>query len=169
MKKDEEKVIKMLATKANESIDQIAKKCGFSRQKVWRIIKRLEENNTIWGYHAVIDEGKLNMRKYLMLIKAAVKPFEDIVEAISKEEASKIAGKIGITVEYSSFIHGPYHWIFCFYARDTKHAKKFSHILCKTYADYVVDTIIMEKVFPIRKCGFINPNMNKLKEFSLFR
>ena len=35
---DEKKVIRELQKNAKESIDKIAKNCGFSRQKVWRII-----------------------------------------------------------------------------------------------------------------------------------
>ena len=45
---DEKKIIKELQKNSKESIDKIAKKCGFSRQKVWRVIKRLEKNKTIW-------------------------------------------------------------------------------------------------------------------------
>ena len=55
---DERKVIAALQSNAKESIDVIAKQCGFSRQKVWRIIKRLEKNRTIWGYHAVVDSER---------------------------------------------------------------------------------------------------------------
>jgi chromosome segregation ATPase len=42
---DEEKILDILQINAQASIDDIAKKCGFSRQKVWRIIKKLEEEN----------------------------------------------------------------------------------------------------------------------------
>jgi len=45
---DELKVIAELQKNAKESINIIAKKCGFSRQKAWRIIKKLEEDKTIW-------------------------------------------------------------------------------------------------------------------------
>ncbi len=45
---DELKVIVELQKNSNENIGAIAKKCGFSRQKAWRIIKELEENKTIW-------------------------------------------------------------------------------------------------------------------------
>ena len=46
---DEKEVIRELQKNSKESIDNIAKNCGFSRQKVWRAIKRLEKNNTICG------------------------------------------------------------------------------------------------------------------------
>jgi len=56
--KDDLKVIDELQKNAKEKIETIAKNCGFSRQKTWRIINRLEENKTIWGYAAVVNEGK---------------------------------------------------------------------------------------------------------------
>jgi DNA-binding Lrp family transcriptional regulator len=55
---DEKKILWELQKNSKESIDKIAKKCGFSRQKVWRVIKRLEKDKTIWGYHAVVDDNK---------------------------------------------------------------------------------------------------------------
>ena len=36
---DEKKIIHELQKNSKENIDKIAKKCGFSRQKVWRVIK----------------------------------------------------------------------------------------------------------------------------------
>ena len=66
---DEKKILRELQKNSKESIDKIAKKCSFSRQKVWRIIKRLENNKTIWGYHAVVDNEKINMKSYILLIK----------------------------------------------------------------------------------------------------
>jgi len=58
---DEKVVVQKLQKNSKESIDKIAKKCGFSRQKVWRIIKRLEKNKTIWGYHAIVDNKKITL------------------------------------------------------------------------------------------------------------
>jgi len=45
--KDEMIVLDVLEQHAKESIGEIAKKCGFSHQKVWRIIKkfRTEEDD----------------------------------------------------------------------------------------------------------------------------
>jgi len=30
---------------------------------------------------------------------------------------------------------------------------------------YISDLILIEKIFPIKKCGIQNPNLKKLKEF----
>ena len=46
---DEKEVIRELQKNSKESIDKIAKRCGFLRQKAWRIIRRLEKDKTIWG------------------------------------------------------------------------------------------------------------------------
>ena len=80
--KDEKMVITYLQQNAKESIDIIAKKCGFSRQKVWRIIKRLEKNKTIWGYHAVIDDEKVDRHSYIMLIKRSNEPMSTAIDKI---------------------------------------------------------------------------------------
>ena len=33
------------------------------------------------------------------------------------------------------------------------------------YYRYISDLILIEKIFPIKKCGIQNPNLKKLKEF----
>jgi Lrp/AsnC family transcriptional regulator len=84
IEEDEKKILIHLQKNARESIDEIAKKCGFSRQKVWRIIKRLEENKEIWGYRAVVDNEKLGVQRYIMLIKRSVEPIDDAISKITK-------------------------------------------------------------------------------------
>jgi len=66
---DEMQVINELERNARESMDEIARNCDFSRQKVWRIVKTLEENNTIWGYTAVVDDDKIDRKKFVILVK----------------------------------------------------------------------------------------------------
>ena len=58
IKKDEKRIIECIMKNSNESVNAIANRCGFSRQKVWRIINRLEKSHTIWGYTAVVDGEK---------------------------------------------------------------------------------------------------------------
>ena len=167
MKKDEEKVIKILSTNANESIDRIAKRCGFSRQKTWRIITRLEKDRIIWGYHAVTDNEKLQINNYIVLIKASLKPLKDIADLILKRELETLAEQIDVVVEYSSLLNGVYDWVVIFNTRDIKHAKKFCNLLTLTYPDYIADLTLLEELFPLKKCGISNPDMKKLKEFSV--
>ena len=76
IEEDEIKVINKLQENSNENIGEIAKKCGFSRQKAWRIIKKLEEEKTIWGYRAIINNEKTNMNGFVLLIKGKRLPIE---------------------------------------------------------------------------------------------
>ena len=45
MKKDRKKVLDVLGQHARDNINELAKRCGFSRQKMWRIIKDLKMRN----------------------------------------------------------------------------------------------------------------------------
>jgi DNA-binding Lrp family transcriptional regulator len=44
---DEKKLLSKLVKNSKENIDTIAKHCGFSRQKAWRMIKQLEAKGLI--------------------------------------------------------------------------------------------------------------------------
>lgn len=86
---DEKKVIAELTKNSNQSIDQLAKRCRFSRQKIWRIIKKLEKNQTIWGYHAVVDYEKLHLKPYLLLIKKSHHPVRELIDTIISHEVEQ--------------------------------------------------------------------------------
>jgi len=105
---DEKRVIEQLQRNSNESIDKIAKTCGFSRQKVWRIIKRLENNKTIWGYTAIPDKDKQGVRHYILLLKRSNQPAGDIVDNVL-DAFKKYTGKnIGVFVQTASVLQGEY-------------------------------------------------------------
>jgi len=66
---DKNSVIQELIENARQSPHEISKKLGFSRQKVWKIIKELEKDNTIWGYNMIIGEKTNERVTYFALIK----------------------------------------------------------------------------------------------------
>ena len=162
---DERKVIAALQKNAKESIDAIAKNCGFSRQKVWRIIKRLEKNKTIWGYHAVVDSEKIRMKCYLLLIKKTTEPVQELADIIISRDVEKYAQEFGIVLEDSQYLHGLYDWEMCFYAEDIKKAKRFCELLNKVYQRYIKELFLLERIFSVKQCGLQNPHIIKLKEF----
>jgi Lrp/AsnC family leucine-responsive transcriptional regulator len=161
---DEKKIIRELMRNSKESIETIARKCGFSRQKVWRVIKRLEENKTIWGYHAVVDDEKLGLKNYLLLIKKTNRPIGDVVDKIIAGETGVEAEKLGVTVEHCDYLHGGFDWLISFTAENIIQAKRFVEGIMITYQDYVRETCLLEKIFPLLKCGIGNPELKKLKE-----
>ncbi len=162
---DEKKFLKVLQQKTDDSIENIARKCGFSRQKVWRIKKRLEENKTIWGYNAVLNNEKLGLKRYIMLIKKSVQPVEDAVNKIIDLTMHKKGEEIGVDILCSSYLHGKYDWMLVFSADDIKNVKKFSETLIREYQQVISEIDIVEDIFPVKRCGITNPEVNKLKEF----
>jgi len=166
IEKDEIKIISELKKNARESIDKIAHRCKFSRQKVWRIMNKLEESKKVWGYTTVTDDEKLGLKKFFILIKRTTTPLSnDIAEKIISREIENKALEEGIVIDNSFFIHGKYDWIICFTGNDIKHAKKFSDLLQKGYHGYIADIILLETLFPIRYNGILNPNKELLREF----
>ena len=163
--RDEIKVIFELRKNAKESIDAIAKKCGFSRQKVWRILKRLDNSKTVWGYGAVIDSERLEQKNYLMLIKKTYKPTGELIDNIVNGEAQKLADKLGIEVINFYLVNGCFDWYLYFGARDIRHAKKFIEVINEHFKGYVQEIHLLENIFPVKEFGFSNPNLKELSDF----
>jgi DNA-binding Lrp family transcriptional regulator len=160
---DEKKILAVLGKNSNENIDSIAKKCGFSRQKVWRIVKRLEKNKTIWGYHAVVDDEKINKKSYIMLMKRTNEPLTDATNKIIKTSSDEIGKKVGVTVHTNCYLHGIYDWIFWFTAEDIRQAKKFSELIASHFSPYIREIHLLEEIFPLKKCQVLNPNLENFK------
>jgi DNA-binding Lrp family transcriptional regulator len=162
---DEKKVIEQLQRNSNESIDKIAKTCGFSRQKVWRIIKRLENNKTIWGYTAVPDKEKQGVHHYIMLIRRSNEPASEVVGDVL-DAFKKYAGKnLGIFVQTACLLQGEYDGILCFTAKDIAAAKRFVEFINKKYAAYINSITLLEDIFSIKICGMMNPKVDEFKDF----
>lgn len=165
MHRDEKKVLSILEMNAKENIDNIAKKCGFSRQKVWRIVKRLEKDKTIWGYTAITDTESLGLKNYVALIKKTNEPVQKLADLILSREVEKKGREMKIYVSQSEYLHGSYDWLLCFSAPDIKDAKKFCELLNTAYDKHIRDLILIERIFSVKKFGINNPNMKRLKDF----
>ena len=161
---DEKKIITELKKDSRGSIDDIAKKCGFSRQKIWRIMKRLEDNKTVWGYTVIVDDEKFETKKFIMLIKRSVGPIHDAINKIVNLTMQRKGSEIGVNIEYSLYTHGDYDWIFIFTAKDIKYVNKFSNILISEYSNIISDIKILEGIFPVQISTIVNPNVGKLKD-----
>ena len=166
IKEDERKIINILSKNANKSINEIAKDCKFSRQKVWRIIKNLEKNNTIWGYVAVIDEEKQDKNSYIVLIKRTNEPLsKGMIETIVNRDLAKNSEGQGLEISHSLYTNGIYDWVICFNAQDIKEAKGFVEVLYKVFKGYISEIHILEKMFAAESCGITNPEISKLRNF----
>ena len=159
---DEKKVIRELQKNSKGSIDKIAKRCSFSRQKVWRIIKRLEKNKTIWGYYAVVDNEKLDMKRYIMLIKRSNKPIRDAVNKIIDLTMHCKREEIDVDVICSSYIHGHYDWMLIFTANNIKNAKNIITLGGSTISQLFFIDNSKSKWFCLRAKRYISEFETKL-------
>ena len=162
---DEIKVLNALEQQSKDSIDEIAKSCGFSRQKVSRIIKNLEKNKIIWGYTAVTDEKAKNLKHFTLLVKRTNVPFDDDI----RKEVSfdKIDNRITdlIKIENIYATHGIADFIFTFYAPDIISAKRFVNKLFSRHSTHIKECFILETLLPIRKQGLKNPQLKDLVHY----
>ena len=162
---DEKKLLKMLQFNSGDSIENIAKISGFSRQKVWRIKKRFEKDKTIWGYNAIVDDIKLGVTRYIMLIKTSAQPVGGAIHKIIDLTVQKKGEDIGIDIISGSYLHGRYDWLVIFTAKGIHNAIKLKEILFAEYPQLIIEAEIMEYIFPLKDGGIINPEIEKIREF----
>jgi DNA-binding Lrp family transcriptional regulator len=160
--KDEKKVLMVLQTNARDNIENIAKKCMLSPQKVSRIIKKLDEEKTIWGYSAISDKKTYNMNHYVMLIKRTSVSFDkNAVEFMVTGRLEHLVSDIEFEIENAEYVHGLYDGIVSFWTDDIVSAKKFVSEFNKKYQEYISNVVLLETLIPIRRNGIKNPNMKK--------
>jgi DNA-binding Lrp family transcriptional regulator len=165
---DEKKILWELQKNSKENVEKIAERCGFSRQKIWRVIKRLEKNKTIWGYHAVVDDNKIGLQQYFILIKRTIKPFsKEHIDSIIKRVIQTEIAKMGIIIENVSYVHGEFDGVHIIRASNVVQVKKYCEALSTLSKGYISHMIILEEMFPIEKNGIVNPNIEELKDIFL--
>ncbi len=162
---DEEKVLSILEQNAKENISNIAKKCGFSRQKVWRIINDLEKDNRIWGYTAITDETAFGFQHFILLLKRSNEPVQESHrKEIAFEKVDKYLQGL-VKVDDIYYTNGMYDLVITFYARNLMDAKKFAQSVFTNNLKMFKDHILLGTLFPIRKKSLKNPKIKNLVNF----
>ncbi len=163
---DEEKILQILQMNAKASIDDIAKKCGFSRQKVWRIIKKLDEDKNIWGYTAICNQERYNLKHFIMLMKRNTNPIDQkVMQEILTTRLDDLVPGSHIEIEDIEYVHGSCDGIFSFFAPDLIAAKKFSDRFKEHFNEYIADVELLEGIFFIRNQRLTNPDIKKLIQY----
>jgi len=156
---DERKIILELQRNSKENIEKIAKNCGFSRQKVWRVIKRLEKNETIWGYSTIVDNKKIDLTHYTMLVRRTIVPVDEkLRNMISKEELDEYFPELNINLEDCLYVNGKYDWIISFTAPGIKEMKKFCEKLLRKFSEHMAAYEVLETIITVEKQGIKNPS-----------
>ncbi len=163
---DELKLLSELQKNSNEKLELIAKRCGFSRQKAWRLIKEFEKNKLIWGYTAIVDEEKLGMKHFTFIAKrTSNKINENIIDMIISRTLEESATTLGVTIENSYYVHGENDWVMTATAKDIIQAKRFSDLLITQYPDFFQKITIMQTILFIKRQHVLNPEREKLRGY----
>ena len=161
---DEIKVMDALGQHSKDSVDEIAKSCGFSRQKVSRIIKNLEKNKIIWGYAVVTDETAKNLKHFTLLVKRSKVSFAASFKKEVVFEKLDYYNSDSVKIEDIYLTHGSYDGIVTFYALDIISAKKLVQEIFNRIGKYFDDYLLLETLVPIRKQSIKNPHLKDLVE-----
>ena len=106
------------------------------------------------------------MKSYIILVKRTTLPLDEkLADKIITRQLENSASKIDIKIEHSMFTHGTFDWVICFEAEDMKQAKKFCEVVNEIYWGYIAELHMIETLFPIRRQGILNPDIQKLNEF----
>ena len=132
-------LLNCLLENPTQSICKIAEKTNMYRRTVRLKKRELEEDRTIWGYKAVIDESKIGHVLYVALF--GIKPilsreFADLIIERLSAEAPSIEGIRLIDILY---INGYYDVIIRFSASDHATARMYHETLRSIYNEYFLE------------------------------
>lgn len=163
---DEKKVLDKLQQHGNESITILSKTCGFTPQKTSKIIKNLEKKKIILGYTAIIDEQKLGLQKFVLLIKrSSTKLDRDVANNLASEQLAGDLSQLDITIDSSYFIHGEYDWALVFTAPELNEAKRLIGLILSKYPHFVSKYLIIQILMMLESNHIVNnDSLAKLRD-----
>ena len=163
--RDEKKILAELMKNSKENIDTIARNCGFSKQKTWRMIKQLEKEQKIWGYSTVVDHKKQNLSKFMLFIsRSQMKHDQKDIDDIVRDLFASVKNELGVTMISSYFIHGQFDWLMIFTAEDIIHAKKFADAILQKFPGRQ-GIHISQVLYTVRENYIPNPNIHEMKDY----
>ena len=166
IERDEKKVLYELMQDSSQSINDISNKLNFSRQKVWRIIKKLEDEKTVWGYTAIINNEKIGTKLYILMGKRTTKPIpKEMIDIVISKKFEKLAKKNNCILDSTYYLHGEFDFISTYRAVSLQDAKRFQEEFNRLYQGYIEKTKLLEVLFPLRRIGIFNPEIDKFSEF----
>jgi DNA-binding Lrp family transcriptional regulator len=160
-----EDFINELLIDPRRSLSKISKVLHTYRQKVWRTIRKFEQETVIWGYTAVVDEEKMGWKSFILLMK--MEPISnELADLLIGRVLDHAAGKLRARVIDSFYMNGKYDWIIVFAADSWATARKYYDSIRKEYKKYLTEKPeLIDIVFPITRYGKINPQIEKIRDF----
>lgn len=160
-----DRVLLALLEDPTRSVRDIADSLKTYRQKVWRRKRELEEDGAVWGYTAVLDEGKLGHVLYLVLMKT--RPMSmGLARLLTKRVAEGEPAKQQVRLINVLYVNGEYDWVVMFSAPDHATARRYYDSLRVAYGDHLLDKpAIIDVNFSAMREGKVNPSIEELLDF----
>lgn len=161
----ESDILEQLYEDPTRSDREIAGEIDSYRQKVWRDRKKLEKENVIWGYTAVVDETKLNHVIYLILFNT--KPMsQELADLFARRVSKGEPQQQKVRIINILYLNGGYDWLVMFSAPDHTTARRYYDSLRVIYAKHMLEKPVLVDVnFLLVREGKINPELEKLEDF----
>lgn len=158
----DDRIIEALLLDPTKSMREIAKNLNSYRQTLWRKKKKMEEENQIWGYTAVIDEEKQGKVTFLVLMKT--KPMmREMAEILVRRVKCNEPAKMNIRLIDLFQVNGEYDWVLRFSAPDHATARTYFDTLRAVYVDYLLEKPVLVNVnFILMAEGKRNPEIDKV-------
>jgi DNA-binding Lrp family transcriptional regulator len=163
----QEKVLLELLDNAKQSDSRIAKKLGCAQSTVFRARKQLEDNNTVWGYSAIVDWNKLGYSLYSITVRTKPATKEG-ARLVIKGLEEDYAGKYGVKLLNVFMMFGEYEWCLLVASSDEQAVHKYINYLREKYSTFFEHRPKHARViFPCKQQGHINPKLRKLEKLGL--
>lgn len=164
---ENQEVLNELLADCRQSTSAIATSCGITKQRVWKKIKELENDHTIWRYSSVINETKIGCTLYMALVKMGPLVRKTAEKIIERHKDSQAVGRGHVQLIESCFLNGIYDWMVMFAAKNIADAKKYCAFLQTVYGDFIKHVELLEIMFPAMRSGTVNPEIQQLQEFAI--
>ena len=114
----------------------------------------------------MFDEEKLDLKKYIILLKRTNKPISpEKLQIPIKGVVKRELAKMGIEIDFNLLVHGDFDLALCATTRGVKELVLLTNALNKMFGEYITEMKTLEVLFPLQNGGIDNPNLEKLKEF----
>ena len=155
-----EKILMVISQNARASSEEISRKVGLTRQTINRLLKKMQQEKTLWGYAPIFDREEFGKKIFLLLVKLKISENPDEFLKLVKDD-TQIKLNQDSNFILTAYTHGNYDFVIMLAADSTIEAKKITNILINRYRKYFRDVETLEIITLFREAGIVNPNFKQ--------
>jgi DNA-binding Lrp family transcriptional regulator len=143
----------------------IATRLGLSKQKVWRVIKKMEKGGVILSHPSSLNPRKMGKRTFLLLFERSSRPMDNrFVELVLRPRIIEETEQKGIkaVVEDSYYLNGVHDWAIIITVDEHKDLLKWIELWRRDYAEYYTKISQSEIMWIHQRNSILNKDMKEL-------